>query len=269
MSTATATFKTNYPEWQQAFDDWAATCKMGIVAAWRYQAKQIASALVLGYEPGGKKSWNKSTPPNNRQQGEGALVRDIHRSVFPLRADGFRDVKVRKRVSVAVRAEDVVGLQAMVTAGVFGAQRINVRVLPAGNEYTAHQQSRSSRGRVRLKTPRFAVPGNAYLKKYIKEAKRAVGQAKGGWAASLEALGGRAPYWVARHQRAGTCIDNLKQGQAELSFSMINRSKWSGDGEAERITSAVVGNRTELIKADIALLLKNNWRRNESGRIVK
>lgn len=267
--TNTATFKSNYPKWHAAFEDWAATCRMGIVDAWRYQAKQIASALVLGYEPGGRKDWNQSTPPNDRKQGEGAVVRDIHRAVFPLRADGFRDLKVRKKVSIAVRSDDVAALQAMVTAGVFGQNRVHMTVRPAGNEFTSHQQSRQSRGRVNSKRPRFATVGNTYLKQYVAEAKRGVGQAKGGWASSLEALGGKPPAWVARHKRAGTCIDNLKPGLTDLSFVMINRSKWANDSEAQRITDSVVGNRAEQIKADIAFLVENNWTRNAKGQIVK
>jgi hypothetical protein len=268
-TTDTTTFKVNYPEWQQAFAHWALTCGMGIVAAWRYQAKQIASALILGYEPSGKRMWNQSTPPNNRKRGEGALVRDIHRAVFPLRANGFRDVKLRKQITVAVREDDVKKLQALVRAGVFGHDRVHMRVLPAGNEYTAHQQSRASRGRVLHKTPRFATVGNAYLKEYIKESKHAVGQAKGGWAASLEALGGRAPAWVARHKKAGTCVDNLREGITELLFSMRNHAKWADDEEAQRIVDSVMANRAELVKADIVFLAERNWTRNDKGQIVK
>lgn len=259
----------NYPEWHNALSDWVRVSKMGIVDAFRYQARQIGNALVGGYDAAGRKQWNQSTPPNDRKQGESALVRDIHRAVFPLRAEGFRNIKVQKKVRVAVQAEDVAGLQAMVNAGVFGAERSHMIVRPAGNEFSSHQQSRRTRGRVDDKVPRFATVGVRYLKEYVNKAKHAVGQAKGGWAAGLLALGGRVPAWVSRHARAGTYVDNLRPGQAEVRFSFINRSKWAGDPASRRIPDAVMQNRAALIHADIGFLIENNWTRNARGQIVK
>jgi len=270
MATITATFKVRYPEWQAAFDEWRRVCNLSMVQAMRFQAKQIASALILGYEPRGSKQWNQSTPPNDRKQGEGALVRDVYRAIYPLRAGGFRDVKLRRRVNLAVNRNDVEALQAMVRAGVFGAARVNLTVRPAGEEYASHQDSRQSRGRVLRKHPLFATVGTRTLKEYIAKAKHAVGQAKGGWASSLAALGGRVPAWVARHSKAGTCIDNLKPRQSAVSFSMINRSKWGMyNDEARRITDSVMANRAELIKADIEFLVERGWKRGEKGHIIK
>lgn len=267
----TATFKVDYPDWFNAFQGWVDYCGMNIVEGFRFQAKQIASALVNGYEEVGRKSWNQSTPPNDRKQGEAAVARDITRSIYPLRADGFRDVKVRKAVQVAVRNEDVPALQAMVRAGVFGANRVNIKVLPAGNEWTAHQNSRSSRGRVRLQRPNYAVPAPTweYIRRYIREQQQGVGQAKGGWAKSLEALGGRVPAWVSRHRKAGLFVDNLKEGQAQIGCSMINRSKWGAydeGGEASRIVDQVMSVRERMIEADLENMISQGFVRDARGR---
>lgn len=274
MAVETATFKTNYPEWHKAFEDWVIVAGLGIVDAFRYQAKQIASALVLGYEPSGKKSWNQSTPPNDKKQGEAAVVRDIRRSIYPLRSDGFRDVKVRRDVRRVLQSEDMAAIEVMLRRGVWGQAIKNAKLFPAGNEYTAHQNSRRSRGKVTMKKPNNAIPARTweYLRAYEKEAKHGVGQAKGGWASSLITLGGRVPDWIGRHKKAGTCIDNLKPNQTNIGFSMINRSKWGmfdEGSESQRITDQIVSNREELIKADIELLLTNGWKRTADGRIQK
>ena len=130
--TNTATFKVQYPDWERAFNDWAIVCRMGIVDAWRYQAKNIASALVLGYEPSGRKDWNESTPPNVRKQGEYAVERDIRRAIFPLRAEGFKNPKLRKKISMYVRNEDATALEAMLTAGTFGSEFSHLRIATPG-----------------------------------------------------------------------------------------------------------------------------------------
>jgi hypothetical protein len=206
-------------------------------------------------EGGVGNGWNHSTPPNTRAQGEAAVERDIRRAVFPLKGDGYYDVKVRKRINLLVRNEDVPALQAMIRNGVFGSAHVGVKVLPAGNEYTAHQNSRASRGRVTSKTQKFAVPGDSYLKKYIKEAKHGVGQAKGGWAPSLTRLGGKCPQWVSRHRNAGTFYDSLNlQGwkKGKFVFSMINFSEWAKSGDIDRIVDTVMADRAQAMQLDIA-----------------
>ncbi len=267
-------FKTNFPEWHRAFEDWVVASGLGIVDAFRYQCRMIGSALVLGYEPSGSKNWNQSTPPNDRKQGEAAVRRDVRRSIYPLTSKGFRNVKVKRRVEDALRSEDVSKLQMMVQQGVFGHDRTSMKVLPAGNEFTAHQNSRVSRGRVLLKQPRFAIPARtmSYIKSYTAEAMHGVGQAKGGWANGLFALGGKVPPWIARHRKAGAARDNLKPNQTEIGFSFINRSKWGAyddEGEARRIAESVMRNRENLITADIKFLIERGWQRDTQGRILR
>ena len=257
MPVQTAQFKVFYPEWQDAFEYWREVAGLDIVAAWRQQAKLIAERLIGGV--GGASNWNRATPPGTRQQGENALVRDIYRAVKPLKAEGFRDVKVRKRVNVAVRDSDIPALQELIRSGVFGSAMVTATVLPAGNEFTAHQNSRRSRGRVTTKHPGYAVPGDAYLKAYVKEAKATVGNGKGGWVPSLFALGGTCNDWISRHARAGTCVDNLRVGQEPLNFSMINRSKWAEGGDEDRIIDTVMKDRAEAIQKDIAYRLESSF----------
>jgi hypothetical protein len=266
MSAVTAKFKVQYPVWQDAFDYWREVCGLDIIEAWRRQGKLIAERLIGGI--GGGSNWNRATPPGTRKQGEEAMARDIRRAIFPLKAEGFRDVKVAKRVRNLVAGGNVQDLQAMVSAGAFGAENAGLKVIPAGNEFTAHQASRRTRGRVPEKSRNFAVPGDAYLKAYIRESKGAVGQGKGGWAASLLELGGTCPNWIARHVRAGTFINNLKRGAERVGFSLINRSKWARGGDEDRIIDKVMSDRAEAIKKDIEFLLANNWKRNARGRAM-
>jgi len=265
MPLLTTNFKVHYPEWQKAFDEWREVCNLDIIEAWRRQGKLIAERLIGG--SGGGSNWNRATPPGTRKQGEVAMERDIRRVIFPLKDSGFRDVKMRKRVRTLVAAGDVPALQAMVSAGAFGAENTGLKVIPAGNEFTAHQASRRSRGRVPEKSKKFAVPGDAYLKAYIRETKPAVGQAKGGWAASLIELGGSCPAWIARHVRAGTFINNLKRGAEWVGFTLINRSKWASGGDVDRIIDTVMADRAEKVKKDIEFLLENNWKRNSRGQV--
>ena len=261
MSVQTATFSTSYPEWKKQFEDWQIVANQDIVTAWRFQAKLIAERLIGGI--GGGSTWNRATPPGTRKQGENAMQRDIKRAVAPLSGDGFRDIKLKKRITVAVREGDIAALQTMVRNGIFGSALVSAKVLPAGNEYTAHNNSRRSRGRVTEKQPKFAVPGDAYLKKYIADGKQAVGEGKGGWVASLNALGGSCGDWISRHKKSGTCEDHLNylSGLSDkLSFKMINRSKWASGGDEDRIIDTVLGDRAEAIKADIAHRLEDSFK---------
>jgi hypothetical protein len=265
MSAVTAKFTVQYPVWQDAFDYWREVCGLDIIEAWRRQGKLIAERLIGG---SGSSIWNRATPPGTRKQGEEAMARDIKRAIFPLKADGFRDIRIKKRVRNLVAGGDVPALQAMVSAGAFGAENAGLKVIPTGNEFTAHQASRKSRGRVPEKSKKFAVPGDAYLKAYIRDTRGAVGQGKGGWAASLIELGGTCPNWIARHVRAGTFVNNLKRGAERVGFSLINRSKWARGGDEDRIIDTVLGDRADAIKKDIEFLLANNWKRNARGRAV-
>lgn len=262
MPVQTITFKTSYTDWKDAFEAWVEVVGMDIVDAWRMQARLIAQRLIGGTSAKDRKAfgWNRATPPGTQKQGENALVRDIQRAVFPLKADGFHDIKVRKKIKLAIRDIDIPALQEMVRKGVFGAARVSMHVLPAGNEYTAHKNSIGSRGRVTSKTPKFAVPGDEYLKKYIAEAKHAVGQGKGGWAASLIALGGSCSQWIARHVKSGGCIDGLTRGRENLTFAMINRSKWASGGDEDRIIDTVMGDRAAVIAKDMEGIIERSFR---------
>ncbi len=257
MPLQTASFTTSFSEWQDAFDYWREVVDVDIVTAWRQQAKLIAERLIGGV--GGAHGWNRATPPGTKAQGEGAEARDIRRAVFPLKSQGFYNVKLARKIQLAVTAGDVSALQEMVSDGLFGSAQVALKVLAAGNEYTAHQNSRASRGRVPKGSRKFATVGDTYLIQYIREAKHAVGQGKGGWASSLFALGGDCGDWIARHRKAGTFIDNLKPGQPQLNFVMINRSKWAEGGDEDRIIDTVMGDRAAAIELDIANRLERSF----------
>jgi hypothetical protein len=69
---------------------------------------------------------------------------------------------------------------------------------------------------------------------YIAHMQTHVGQGKGGWAASLIALGGRPAAWIAEHAGAGKFEDHTSNPIREY-VQMTNESEWAGAGDEDRV----------------------------------
>ena len=139
-----------------------------------------------------------------------------------------------------------------------------------------HQQARQARGRVgnikskldpvgRWNWLNVITTKETAVKAYIEKKKKAVGQAKGGWAAGFMALGGRMSKrgWVGRHSNSGTFVNGTRGNH--LSFTIINNSKWASDGDPDRVIEAAMQGRAEAMAGNIKRVLTKVWG-NKSGQ---
>ena len=245
----------NFPQWDRAFVSWIEATRSGIGEGMRTQGRLLFQRLI---------NWAGgaiATPPKSQAQGKRAVQRDIYRAVFPLRAEGFGDPKIRKHVRATIESGNHVALQEMVKRGVFGK---NVsKAVVAEFDPVMHSSQRKSRGRVprtSSKAYRYATDDVAKLKKYVEFKQKMVGQGKGGWAASLKRLGGKAAAWYDRHAHAGTYVDNLdRRGKPE--FTGINKSAWASGGDVDRILGMAMEGRAMAMTKDIERMMENEWKK--------
>ena len=252
-------FQVDTESFLKVFEQWVITANREICGAYRKQGKLLCQRIITGPK-GASGRRGIATPPDSQKQGEAAVKRDIYRAVFPIKGKGFRDIRARKRVDEAVAKHEYEALQAMARNGLFGPGVVNAKVQPFSPEM--HTSQRKSRGRVwntKGKDYKFATPNTDTLADYVKTTQGHVGQAKGGWVASLIRLGGRVAGWISRHERSGTYNDGLVPGNKDVFFIMINRSKWAQGGDEDRIIQQALANREITMKADIARMLKDSF----------
>ena len=87
-----------------------------------------------------------------------------------------------------------------------------------------------------------------------------VGQAKGGWAASLRRLLGKPAAWYAKHEKSGAFVDNL-HNTSKPEFTGINRSAWARGGDQDRILGMAMEGRAMAMTKDIERMLANEWKK--------
>jgi hypothetical protein len=245
----------NAPEWDKAFVKWVGVANLSIRDAMRTQGRLLFERLI---------NWRGgaiATPPQGQAQGKRAVQRDIYRAVFPLRADGFNDPKLRKHVRQVVTEGNHVALQEMVRGGVFG-QNVS-KAFVAEFDPEMHKSQRKSRGRVprtSAKSYRYATDDVAKLKEYIVKRQAMVGQAKGGWAKALRRLLGKPAAWYDKHAKAGTYEDRLSNA-SKPEFVGINRSAWASGGDQDRIMGMALEGRAMAMTKDIERMLENEWKK--------
>ncbi|MGN6552529.1 MAG: hypothetical protein ACTHLW_02190 [Verrucomicrobiota bacterium] len=142
----------------------------------------------------------------------------------------------------------------------------------AGQDIIAstHNLHRTKRGRVTTAGSRDRVVGRwrwlnilvtnaTNVNRYVTFRLRMVGQAKGGWAKSFIALGGRmsAKGWVGRHSDAGECHAQFAKG--DIRITMINHSAWASGGDPDRIIEKSLEGRTKALSARIRRELEQRW----------
>ncbi len=252
------TFEVEFKSFNTSFEDWVTTAHIGICDAYRQQGRLLCERIISGpLGSAGKRGI--ATPPETRKQGQAAVKRDIYRAVFPIKAKGFRNLKLRRRISDAVAALSYEALQTMARAGVFGQGLVGAQVQPF--QPSMHESQRRSRGRVHDNKGnyKFATPNTDALAQYVKKKQGNVGQAKGGWVESLIRLGGHTAAWIAKHARAGAFEDRLKPGATEVGFTMINRSAWASGGDEDRIIQQAMAYREGRIREDIETMMSGTW----------
>ncbi len=236
--------ESNAPEYSHALTEFIRFYAVEIPKGLRYQGRLLAQELI------------KKTPPDTRAQGRRAVERDIQRAVRPLRPQDFSSKDIR----ALIRKRDYDALETVFSRFPDSSDLHNVSVVPFHREL--HAQVRDRRGRVK-NFQRRVTPDADRVKEYIAEMKGHVGQAKGGWAASLIALGGRPAAWIAQHAGSGRFEDHA-DSIVNQYIQMTNESEWAGGGDEDRVVANSLRSRsiamlTALAKAQ-EKTLKENFR---------
>jgi hypothetical protein len=209
------TVDSNVSQYTEALGEFIRFHAVGIAQALRYQGRLLVQEII------------KKTPPDTRAQGRHAVERDIKRAIRPLRPQDFESKEIR----ALIRKRDYHGLEAVFRKFPESSDLRNVSVVPFDPKL--HAEVRDRRGRVQ-RFKRTATPDYNRVAEYIDRMKGHVGQAKGGWAASLIGLGGRPAAWIAQHAGAGAFEDHADNPILEY-VQMTNRSEWAGGGDEDRV----------------------------------
>lgn len=211
-----------------------------------------------------------------RKVGERRVEKDIGKVIFGLKSDeqkaASRGVnlgriqKVQGRVAVRLFADR--------NGKVYGTDAAMFQPRATDQQMkAAHYAARTKRGRVsragqatldvgRWRWIDLMVVKDLAKKRYIRLKQKMVGQAKGGWVSSLNALGANISIsgWIGRHFRSGTYRDNLKPNTDRPSFTFINKSQWAKAGDPDRIIQKSMEGRARAMAGDIERRLKEKWR---------
>jgi hypothetical protein len=224
--------ETNIPQFDHAVVEFIKFYGVSIAKALRYQGRLLAQEVI------------KKTPPNTRAQGRHAVERDIKHAVRPLRPQDFRS----KKIQTLIRKRDYSGLAAVFSRFPTNSDLRGVAVVPFDPKL--HAEARDNRGRVK-KFQRKATPDYEQVAEYIKHMQQHVGQAKGGWAASLIDLGGRPAAWIAEHADAGQFEDHSND-LLKRYIQMTNASEWAGGGDEDRVIANSLRSRSLAILTSLA-----------------
>ena len=174
----------------------------------------------------------KFTPPKNRAQGNNAVRRDIGRVFNPLNPNKLT------KISRLIRSRDNAALQRFID-GLKDGPLKGKKVISFSP--SVHRNMQKSRGRVQTASS-FVTPDFDEVKAYIKKIQKNVGQAKGGWAASVNGLGGSVSSWIDRHRGSGSMEDRTNEVPAYIT--MTNASVWASGGDDGRIVANAIQSRT-------------------------
>lgn len=187
------------------------------------------------------------TPPNRRTQGEKAMKRDIANAVLPLRP---RDFKGEDKWSKAMR-ENLRANQTEAVRALLGRSRTRLKNAELVSfDPSLHTSVQNRRGNVRRWSGKATIDVGAW-DAYVAQMLPRVGNARGGWATALRAMGGTVAAYVGRHSYAGTFRDALSVPVLAY-IQTTNRSSWAKAGLADRIVADAFRSRTQTLGAKIA-----------------
>lgn len=218
--------------------------------------------------------------------GKNRVEKDIRKVIYGVKGATMpapKTAQVHKSQNIAAvmdfgvlqkcQGKEAIRIFANRSGGVFGIDRERFKPSAGMADLEAtHKEHRTKRGRVttagskdrvvgRWKWLNILVTKEAIVKKFEKLKQKMVGQAKGGWAASFVALGGRMSLngWVGRHIGAGSC--NVVLNKDESRITMINKSAWASGGDPERVRAKSLEGRARAMKARLSHMLKQEWGR--------
>jgi hypothetical protein len=223
-------FDDNIPALSDALASFIKYERVTIPQGLRYQGRLLGQRLI------------DFTPPKNRSQGRAAVLRDTVRATHPLKPSFFTSAKIRN----LVRKRDYAALEAVFSkfhSGILAG----ALVFPFAPDL--HQKQRDQRGRVR-RDARQATPDASEVREYVARIRENVGEGKGGWAASVIALGGHPAQWIAEHKSAGAIEDHAASLNSYIR--MVNHSRWASGGDEDRIVPNAIRSRTRDIQTYLA-----------------
>ncbi len=248
-------------------------------AAWERAIIQAAAALGRDF-------------PDVLQEEADLLMRDIIRKTPPkTKSQGLRRVENDiKFTVVAVHAKFLAMLANRFGTGPYsgtinlGKGRVvpleYAKILTTVNQVRAWHESKRHRvtGRTKklssgqsLDNPRKAFAPKTVVADYIRQVKRNVGAAKGGWAsAQLAVSRGRAlPSWITDKRRQGSHVKSFAPKMSHRqTFIAINSSPWAKrPGEGPRIVKASLANRVRQIPVKLERQLKLRY--SAAGFLVR
>lgn len=235
MSAFRFSADTNVPEFNANFLRWVNTRPGRISSAMRDEMRSMLRILM------------QITPPKTRAQGRAALLRDIGRAVRPLRVRNFTGRHAwAKAMRKAIRERDNDTAQTLLrrTKGPLA----RAEVVPFTKD--VHRRARDRRFRVAKWTGRMTTEADEW-DAYVQRMRGRVGEAKGGWATGLLAMGGSASQWVKVHSYAGEFVDALKDPSAPY-IQATNRSSWAKGGDDSRTVRNTLRIRARILGEKIA-----------------
>jgi hypothetical protein len=216
--------------------------RVSVAIGLRIQAARLGDRLV------------KFTPPKSESQGKDAVERDIRRVYGPLDYRKFSD-PVRR----IIKSRNYTALQKIIDK-IKKGPLVGKRVIQFAA--SLHRAAQDRRGRVKEELQNV-TPDFNLVRDYIKRIQKNVGQARGGWAASVFALGRRVNTglgyagWVSRHANAGRVIDDADD-LVNPSVTLLNESEWAGSGDQDRVVAGAIRARTRDILSYIAKTQQQN-----------
>ncbi|MCZ7637593.1 MAG: hypothetical protein M5U12_17085 [Verrucomicrobia bacterium] len=203
---------------EAAMNQFIALKKLSLAEGLRLQAGLLADELVRDTPPA--KGAVDGQSLGARKAGEARLARDIRRAARPLIPSEWKS----ESLAELIRQKKHAALQEVFKR--FSSDRILPFAPPV------HQEARDNEGRVR-KPKAQATPDYREHAAYTRQMRRRVGLAKGGWAASQQALGRRVQAWLRPHLWAGHLADQT--GAPEPMVRLQNDTYWAGSRHAQII----------------------------------
>ncbi|MEM0966099.1 MAG: hypothetical protein AAGJ81_08135 [Verrucomicrobiota bacterium] len=244
-----ATVKSNLPAFQDATRAYLEDRKVSVRQGLYDQGGRLVRALI------------KITPPSKKGQGSAAIRLGMFYAVRLLKPQDFRSSVMKDLIRK--RNEE-----ALINA--LEDRRFPIKDIVDFSPSLVERERR--RGRV-PKTARekglatFDMRGYNATKR-AKEAK--VGEAKGGWAQSLNKLTGKpAAAWIQRHADAGTIEDKADQSSKRGFIRIVNRSAWAGGSHGRRQTEDALKFRSEMIARDQQLREERETRKRFQRILAK
>jgi hypothetical protein len=208
---------TNVPDFNANFLRWVNRRPGRVATAMREEMRSLLRTVMT------------ITPPKTRAQGRAALLRDIGRAVRPLRVRNFTGRHAwAKAMRKAINERDNETAQTLLrrTKGPLS----KAEVVPFTKE--VHRRARDRRFRVHRWTGRMTTEADEW-DAYALRMRGRIGEAKGGWANGLIAMGGTTSQWARAHAYAGDFVDALKDSSAPY-IQATNRSTWAKAGDDNR-----------------------------------